>query len=182
MRNFAKIIFIFFLTLPFSFSANCADFSENKIPNSIQNVLQKPVLIGSSELRFLGLKVYDIFLWSEDTTFSYEKIFAIQIKYNMNFSRDDLAKRSLVEIKRLHKLSAQQESAYPEQLKSIFSSVKKGDEKIAVFTPSKGVSMLYNDKFIGEISDLKLARFFVDIWLDEKGSYPKITKKLLGKN
>ena len=42
--------------------------------------------------------------------------------------------------------------------------------------------MFYNNELIGVILDPKLSRLFVDIWLDERGSYPKLTRKILGKN
>ncbi len=155
--------------------------SSTEIPSTIGNSFNQPFLVGSATLGFLGLKVYDISLWSEGVGFSYNKSFAIRIKYNMNFSRENLAQRSITEIKRLHELSAEEETKFLESLKTIFHSVKKGDEKIAVFIPSKGVSMFYNGKLTGQISDLKLSRLFVDIWLDEKGSYPKVTNKILGK-
>lgn len=179
MKNFIKI---FFLVLIFNVVVNSAGASERNIPASLQNTIQNPVLIGSSELKFFGLKVYDIFLWSENANFSYDKMFAIQIKYKMNFSRSDLVTRSLSEIKSLHKITSGEEISYSKQLAEIFNSVKKDDEKIAIFVPSKGVFMLHNNELTGKISDLKLARLFVDIWLDENGSYPKITKKLLGRN
>ncbi len=179
MKNFIKILF---LVLIFNASPNFASAAEDKMPTALQNVIKTPILIGSSELKFFGLKVYDISLWSENANFSYDKMFAIQIKYKMNFSREDLVKRSISEIKKLHEISASEEKSYLAQLTEIFNSVKKGDEKIAVFDPSQGVLMFHNNQLTGKIFDLKLARFFVDIWLDENGSYPKITRKILGKN
>jgi len=184
MKNFIKIFFVLFLVSITNFALKTVIASERNIPTSLQNIIKNPILIGSSELKFFGLKVYDISLWSEDAlkTFSYDKIFAIQIKYKMDFSREDLVKRSLSEIKSLHKINFGEEISYGEQLTAILNSVKKGDEKIAIFVPSKGVLMFHNNELTGKISDLKLARLFVDIWLDENGSYPKITKKLLGEN
>ncbi len=186
MRNLIKICLVLFLALMSNFviktASASASASEKNIPASLQNIITDPVLIGSSKLKFFGLNVYDIFLWSEGANFSYNKTFAIQIKYNMNFSREDLVKRSLSEIKLLHEISLGEEASYIKQLTEIFNSVKKGDEKIAVFVPSNGVLMFHNNELTGKISNPKFARLFVDIWLDENGSYPKITKKLLGKN
>jgi hypothetical protein len=180
MKNLFRISLILFCI----FFAQKIQAAETKIaaPSSFKNIFQNSALIGSAKLRFLGKKVYDIALWSEDGKFSYDKKFAIHIKYNMNFTREDLAERSISEIKKLHELTAEEEKNYINQLTKIFDSVKKGDEKVAIFIPSKGVMLFHNDKLSGTISDLKFARFFVDIWLDENGSYPKITKKLLGKN
>jgi hypothetical protein len=152
-----------------------------EIPTTIRNSIDQPFLIGATSLRFLGAKVYDISLWSEGREFSYNKNFAIHIKYNMSFGREELAQRSIDEIERLHKLNQEEKASYLENLKIIFHSVKKGDEKLAVFTPSKGVAMFYNGDLIGKISDPKLSRLFVDIWLDERGSYPEVTNRILGK-
>ena len=152
-----------------------------EIPPIVKKNLQTPFLIGASSLHFLGFKVYDIALWSEDKNFSYEKKFAIFIRYNMNFSKEDLAKKSIEEIEKLHVLSEEERKNYLVQLTKIFSSVKKGDKKMAMFFPDKGVEMFYNGKLNGKIADPKLARLFVDIWLDEKGSYPKVTREVLGK-
>ncbi len=148
---------------------------------TIEKNLAPAFLIGDSDLRFLGLKVYHIALWSEEAQFSYDKKFAIQILYDMNFSKEDLVKRSIDEIERLHVLSAKEKAEYLASLEKIFNSVKKGEEKVALFTPKQGVSLFHEGNLVGRISDLKLARLFVDIWLDERGSYPKVTKKILGK-
>lgn len=170
---------LFAILIPSLADAKTAEYA-TKIPPSIQKVLESPFLVGSAKLKFLGMKVYDIELWSSASQFSYEKPFAIRIEYNMSFTREDLAKRSIVEIKRLHQLTKDEENSYQKQLLAIFHSVRKGDEKLAFFDPEQGASMIYNGRKIGEISDLKLARLFVDIWLDQRSSYPEVTKKILG--
>ena len=127
----------------------CTTFAEQskssiEIPTTIQKSFEQPSLVGSATLKFLGMKVYDIFLWSEGVGFSYKKRFAIHIKYNMNFSREDLAQRSIVEIEKLHELSKKEKETYLNNLKEIFHPIKKGDEKTAIFVPSKGVTMFHN--------------------------------------
>ncbi len=153
-----------------------------EIPQVVLKNFEKPFLIGSSTLNFIGFKVYDIALWSENKNFSYEKKFTVFIRYNMNFSKESLAKKSIEEIEKLHVLSEEERQNYLVQLTRIFSSVKKGDEKMAMFLPGQGVEMFYNGNLSGKITDQKLARLFIDIWLDEKGSYPKVTREILGKS
>ncbi|MBU6339516.1 MAG: chalcone isomerase family protein [Rickettsiales bacterium] len=166
-------------TLIFLFLNNSIFAAE--ISQVVSKNFQSHFLIGSSRLNFIGLKVYDIELWSEDEIFSYNKKFAILIRYNMNFSKEDLAKKSIEEIERLHVLSNEEHRDYFTQLTKIFRSVKKGDEKLAIFSPNQGVEMFYNNNSTGKVTNLKLARLFVDIWLDEKGSYPRVTREILGK-
>lgn len=173
-----KIFFICFIIHILSFNS----FAQNPAPNEFRKMCQETYLIGSSNLNFLGLKVYQIYLWSENKSFSYDKKFAIEILYNMNFSKEDLAKRSIEEIKKTSVLTHEEENSYYQKLVTIFNDIKKGDKKIAIFDPKNGVKLFHNHIFKGEISDLKFARLFVDIWLNEKGSYPQITKRILGKS
>jgi len=170
---------LLFKTLIFLFLSN--NVFAYEIPQVIEKSFKSTFLIGYSSLHFIGFKVYDIALWSENENFSYEKKFAIFIRYNMNFSKENLAKKSIEEIEKLHVLSQEEHKNYLAQLTKIFSSVKKGDEKVAIFLPGKGVELFYNGKLNGKVTDTKLARFFIDIWLDEKGSYPKVTREILGK-
>ena len=180
MKHPVKLFLVMLLLFPVMALASQSK-SSTEIPTTIHKSFERSFLVGSATLEFLGIKVYDISLWSEGVGFSYDKSFAIRIKYNMNFSSEDLAQSSITEIKRLHELSKQEESSYLESLKTIFRSVRKGDEKIAVFIPSQGVIMFHNDEPTGKISDPKLSRLFVDIWLDERSSYPKVTRAILGK-
>lgn len=152
----------------------------NKAPSSIEQNIKSANLIGKTELNYLGFKVYDIELWCEKSHFSYQEKFAIRIRYNMNFSKEDLAERSVEEIALTHSLSDSERKNYYQKLLQIFTDVKKGDEKVAVFIPQNGIEMFHNNHLIGKISDLRFARFFVDIWLDNNGSFPRVTKKLLG--
>lgn len=176
MKNFsAKFLLLAILITPCFCLAREA-------PTIVRQNFTPQFLIGESNLNFLGFKVYNIALWSEEKNFSYEKKFAIQILYNMNFTKEELAQKSVEEISRLHNLSEAQKIEYYAQFEKIFNNVKKGDEKIALFLPNSGVLLFHNNKLSGKISNLKLSRLFVDIWLDEKGSYPKVTKRILGKD
>jgi hypothetical protein len=170
---------ILILLLIISSSANAQE--KTQIPTIIAQNFQEPFLIGKAKLNFLGIKVYDIELWGEDLKFSYQKKSAIFIKYNMNFKKEDLAQRSIDEIRLNNNLSPLEEENYLKKLNEIFVNIKKGDEKIALFNPNSGVILFHNNQEIGQITNLKFARLFIDIWLDERGSYPKVTKKLLGK-
>lgn len=172
-----KPIFAFLITFLLS-----SQLQAGEAPKAVMQNLNPNFLIGESDLKYFGLKVYRAELWCEKAQFSYEQKFAIHLTYNMNFAKEELAKRSIEEIENLHVLSAEDKKNYYQQLLKIFANVKKGDEKVALFSPKKGVEMYYNNQLIGKISDPKLARLFVDIWLDERGSFPKVTKKLLGKN
>ena len=169
LQNF---LFLLFVAQP-SFAQNA--------PATIANNLNPSFLIGQADLKNLALKVYHIELWSEAKNFSYDKKFAIRIVYDVNVAKDNLLKKSMAEIESLHVLSDQDKKNYALQLEKILTEIKKGDEKVTLFNPAQGIETFYNGKPNGKISDPKLARFLVDIWLDERGSHPDITRKILGK-
>lgn len=177
-KTLVLIFLLSFLSLP-ALAGSAITSTSNEAKN-VEKLLQPNFLIGSATLKFLNMKVYDISLWSVSPQFSYQQKFAIQIRYNMNFSRQDLAKRSVEEIVRLHDLSDEKRAEYQQKFSEIFSDVKKGDEKIALFDPKKGVELYHNSHLNGTITNLELARLFVDIWLDRRGSYPKVTNQLFG--
>jgi len=163
-------------------------FTNNKlygqdIHHEITQNLVSPNLIGQYDLKVYGLNVYNIKLWSQNKKFSYENKFAIEINYKMNFSQENLVKRTVEEIKRIQNITDQNELiVYHREFMKIFLEVKKGDCKVAVFSPQKGVELFYNHKSVGKITKPKLARYFVDIWLSKNSSYPKMTKTILGES
>lgn len=152
-----------------------------EIHKEILQNLVSPNLIGQYDLKVVGLNVYNIKLWSQNKNFSYNDKFAIEINYKMNFSRENLVKRSIEEIKRIQNITDENQlTVYHWEFMKIFLDVKKGDCKVLVFIPQKGVELFYNHKSVGKITEPKLARYFVDIWLSKNSSYPKMTKTILG--
>lgn len=176
VKDFLKFIFVFLLL----FNANKA-FAD-VVPKEIIKEISSPILIGKSQLKFFGFEIYEIALWGEKSEFSYTQKFAIKINYKKNFDKESLVERSIKEMKRVNFLTEDEERFYRSELNRVFLGVKKGDSKTALYLPQNGVLLFHNSEFVGKISDQKLARRFVDIWLHEKSSYPEITKELIGKN
>ena len=168
---------LFNIIAPNIFALPDLGITSKEILNSINN----PKLIGKSQLSFFGLKIYDIALWSEDDKFSYKKKFAINIKYKRNITKKELIDRSITEIKKTYEITNLEEKKYHQKLSKIFVNISEDDQKTVIFNPKIGVKLYFNSKLLGEIKDLDFARKFVDIWLSDESSYPKISKKLTGK-
>ena len=175
-------IIIFSLILFFSSSFKEIDKSSKlDSQDEIIKNLVSPNLIGQYNLKVYGFNVYNIKLYSETDKFSYSKKFAIEITYKMNFSKENLVKRTIEEIARIQNISNKNELiVYEGEFNKIFLDVKKGDSKVAIFSPQKKVDIFLNHQLIGSIDDLKLARYFVDIWLSKNSSYPQMTLSILG--
>jgi len=191
-----KIIFfrnIFFLKITLFFLMNvfiknfvfAQQISQNNfliLPEIIEN-FSKPLRLGTHDLKVWGFKIYNIQLLSEKKEFSYQNKFAIIINYQRDFTKKDLINKSLDEISRINNIKDKALiKIYKNKLEEIFLDIKKGDRKTAFFDPKYGIKLYFNGKFIGKIDDLIFAKRFVDIWLSDKSSYPKMTKDILGKN
>ena len=158
-------------------SENFLTFSE------INENFSKPVKLGAHNLKVWGFNIYNIQLLSETKNFSYQNKLALVINYQRDFAKNDLIKKSLEEISRINDINDEALlKTYQNKLEEIFFEVKKGDRKTAFFDPKKGLKLYFNGKFVGEIKDLIFAQRFIDIWLSDKSSFPKMTKAILGKN
>ncbi len=164
-----KFIFIFFL-----FSANA--FSKDIYLSEFSN----PKTLGAYNLKLWGFDIYNIKLITENNfdKNSYRQKFAINIKYQRNFSKQELIDASIDEIKRIDKISPNQENLYRKYFDIIFVDVKKGDEKTA-FIDKKGLKLYYNQTLQGEVANPNFALSFADIWLSENAKYEKMRNKLL---
>ena len=159
------------------FQQNLSNFPE------INENFSKPSRLGSHNLKVWGFKIYNIQLLSEKKQFSYQNKFAIIINSQRDFVKKDLIQKSLEEISRINDINDETLlKNYQKKLEEIFFDVKKGDRKTAFFDAKNGVKLYFNGKFAGEINDLVFAKRFIDIWLSDKSSYPKMTQDILGKN
>ena len=141
-------------------------------------------LAGQARLRVLGFQIYDARLWVaqgfKSKNFS-EHPFGLELAYLRSFSGEDIATRSLDEMRRFATLTAEQETQWLRQMREIFPSVEKGDRLIGTNRPGIGTAFHFNGKLLGEIRDPEFARLFYGIWLSESTAKPWIRKDLLAK-
>ena len=105
--------------------------------------------------------------------------FALDLEYLREFRGDEIADRSLSEIRRLTPLSEAQEQQWTRQMRAIFPPVRSGDRLTGVHVPGVGAKFLFNGKNKGEIRDAEFANLFFGIWLSGGSSEPKMRRELL---
>lgn len=157
-------------------------------PSPVPQVLSAEVndarLAGQARLSVLGFQIYDARLWVapgfKSKTFS-EHAFGLELAYLRNLTGEDIATRSLDEMRRFATLSPGQETQWLRQMREIFPSVQKGDRLIGTNRPGIGTTFHFNGKLQGEIRDPEFARLFFGIWLFETTAKPWIRKDLLAK-
>lgn len=143
-------------------------------------------LVGSTRLSVWGFDIYDAYLWATPG-FQAERYadtaFALELRYLRDFSRADIARRSLDEMRRSAAIPAAQAKAWQYKLESAFPDVQKGDRILGVYLPqTRTARFLTNGQPTGQVSDGDLAKLFFGIWLSPQTSEPGMRKALVAGN
>jgi len=136
-------------------------------------------LVGSGRLQWWGIAIYDAALYAPGGGYRPEQPHYLEITYHRDFSRKQLADRSLTEIERLHGKRSDRE-ALLHALSAILPDVRAGDRIVALHRPGEGVEFYYGERLIGRLDDALLAADFFSIWLDPDTSQPELRNRLLG--
>lgn len=139
-------------------------------------------IIGQGELHVLFWHAYNAQLSSPTGTYSPAKPHTLTLTYQMEFTKEELVERTMKELTRHVKPSAQQKTAWEKQLLTLWPSVKKGDFIRADAVPHKQVTFYFNGTKKGSIRDATFAKHFTQIWLGENTSDPGLREQLLGQH
>ncbi len=134
---------------------------------------------GEGTMRFFGLKVYDVRLWTAMKSFAHTDPFALELVYDLSLNGRDIAERSIEEMRRQGHSDEARLKRWGDEMARIFPDVRQGDTLVGVSVPGKGARFYTRDKFIAAVADPEFARAFFDIWLSEKTSAPRVRRKLL---
>ena len=154
--------------------------SAQTLPEAIARDVMGLSLRGGGALRVIGLKVYDVRLWTQMRPFTHAEPFAIELVYDMAFRGKDIAERSVKEIRAQGIDDETKLRRWGDEMTKIFPDIKQGDALIGVSLPGKEARFYNREKLIATVPDPEFAKAFFDIWLSEKSSEPKLRLKLLG--
>lgn len=177
MRSMQKSLFRVCYILSLSLSLNA---SANSLPDLVTRDLMGLAVRGGAVMRFIGLKVYDVRLWTPLKPFTHADPFAVELVYNMSFTGKDIADRSVKEMRAQGISDEAKLKRWGDEMVKIFPDIKQGDTLIGVSLPGKEARFYNREKLIATVPDPEFAKAFFDIWLSEKTSEPKLRVKLLG--
>jgi Chalcone isomerase-like len=154
------------------------------VPQELGAAVPSATLSGSGRLRAYGFQIYDAALWTAPG-FRVEEFarhaFALELSYLRDFTGQNIAKRSVDEMRRMGSFSDEQAEAWQRAMQTAFPDVKKGDRITGVHQPGVGVQFLTNGKLTGEVRDAQFAQLFFGIWLSPKTSQPQLRQALLNR-
>lgn len=152
-------------------------------PSEVQSELPNARLQGQGRLRFFGLHVYDIRLWTTTRLRGDDAMLAsaaLEIEYARRLVGPLIAERSLTEMQRIAEFSAADGERWLAAMKQLFPDVQSGDRITGVHRAGVGARFHFNGRLLGEVRDATFARLFFGIWLSPRTSEPQLRTALLG--
>ena len=147
-----------------------------------QEVFQSPKLIGEGTLKVLMWEVYDLRLLTDGTPFSWKNKFMLEFDYSRELKKESVIDASLKEFKLQPNVTDKDIKAWEVYLEQVIQSVQKGAKASIMWVPDGQIIFHYEGSKPTTIENEKFARAFLNIWLGEKTSRPKLRNKLLNKS
>jgi hypothetical protein len=145
------------------------------------------VEVGSGELRWFGMEVYEARLLSSDGRFDGDLRsgpIALEIVYRRNFSRASLVRTTGREWQRLRRElglgTPDQVERWLAEVGEIWPDVAPGDRIIALVEPAGRTEFLGNDGPLGAIEDPEFGPAFLGIWLHPDTRAADLRAELIG--
>lgn len=153
--------------------------AQRKRPAEVPEALR---LQSEAQMRFFGLRIYDIRLWVSEHVNAdnwARQTLALELEYARSLSGREIAKRSLVEMRRQAEISEDKAQRWLAEMEAAFPDVKAGDRISGLFEPGRGVQFFVNSQPRRQIADGEFARLFSGIWLAPQSSEPGMREQLL---
>jgi len=149
------------------------------LPVALASELPMLQPLGEGRLRWLGLHVYDSALWAPGGGWSFDRPFALDIRYAMSIRGRDLTKRSLEEMRKLGHSDPQKLRRWEAEMDRVFPDIRPGDRLVGVSIPGREARFYSQERLLGTVPDPEFARAFFGIWLDERTSEPALRARML---
>jgi len=141
---------------------------------------QSPTLIGEGTLNVLMWKVYDLHLYTDGTPFSWNNKFMLEFDYSRELKKESVIDASLKEFKLQPNVTDKEIEAWEEYLEQVIQPVQKGTKASVMWVPEGQIVFDYEASPPSTIENEDFARAFLNIWLGEKTSRPRLRSQLLG--
>jgi hypothetical protein len=140
---------------------------------------QSPKLIGEGTLKVLMWQVYDLRLYTDGTPFSWNNKFMLEFDYSRELKKESVIDASLKEFKLQPNVSDKDTKAWEKYLEQVIQPVQKGTKASVIWVPEGQIVFDYEGSPPSTIENEDFARAFLNIWLGEKTSRPKLRSQLL---
>ncbi len=150
-------------------------------PPELASELPGARLHGGGAMRFLGMRIYDVRLWSlvAVTGDGAGQPLALELVYARNVKADLIISSSLREMQRVAPFSEAQSARWAKAMAPLFPNITSGDRITGVQQPGQSSRIFFNGVLRGEVADAEFTRLFFGIWLSPRTSDPQLRQQLL---
>ncbi len=141
--------------------------------------------VGEGQFSYLFWDLYQARLATSDGQFvSYQqnKPLLLELTYQRDISKADFVEATLDQWKAQQGSLQQRHRDWAAQLDKLWRDVKKGDRLACLLRADGLVEFSFNGQPLGLVEDSAFGAEFLDIWLGEKTTAPKLRVALLGQN
>ncbi|MBB1437145.1 chalcone isomerase family protein [Shewanella sp. SG41-4] len=154
--------------------------NENSVTSDKNNVAL--IEVGTADMSLLWLDIYSAKLFSIDGKYQANRFpMTLDIQYHRDIDAIDLVDATIEQWQHLGVTKANIE-LYRQQLINAWPNVKQGDRLTFKVNTPEDAAFLLNDTPYYQVSNAQFPEAFLDIWLSEKTSHPKLRNQLIGVN
>lgn len=148
--------------------------------DNIRTYVPNAQKVGTAKMRVMLWDIYQATLYAPNGDWSFDKPFALRLKYLRHLDGHKIADRSVQEMRGQGFSDEVKLATWHTQMRDIFPDVNEGDVINGVYM-QEGQTIFYEgDQELGRINDPEFSRRFFSIWLSTKTSAPEIRLSLLG--
>ncbi len=149
-------------------------------PPEVNSVVPQPAVAGEGQFRYLGLKVYELDLFTQGgSRFNANKPFALSIEYDRKIRTAVLLKASLGELERVEGKKADH-GAIRDKLASCYRDITPGDRIVAAPKGADAMSFWVNGRRTCTLSHPNFRDRYMAIWLSDRARDPEQARRLRG--
>ena len=158
------------------------------LERQLKRWLGAPQLWGQAMFRYFGFSIYQAQLWvgprppEAGVSWAQQPV-VLSLQYQRDFKGEDIAQRSLEEMRRHPLIRESDQATWLAALKALIPDVRAGERLIGVYQPGQGLQLWHDGASLRELGtapDALLAQVFMGIWLDPSTSQPELRQRLLG--
>ena len=139
-----------------------------------------PSIIGEGTLKVFFMEIYDLRLVADSPTFSWQNKFKLDFFYTRDLKKDSVINSSIKELRRQSSVSESDIESWQGYLEQSIKPAQVGTHASVVWNPEGRITFHYENNDPTTIEDEDFARAFLNIWLGEETSQPKLRNQLLG--
>lgn len=150
----------------------------SKLPDDLTEI--DYLEVGNATFTFLFWDIYNSRLFTKTGEYdeNSDQDLLFKIKYLKDISADELIKRTVEQWQHL-KYDESKYQHYIPKMKAIWPDIKSGDS-LTLYRKNQTTLFYFNNEEVGNINDKRFSNLFLDIWLSNNTSQPKLRKQLIG--